>query len=416
MPVPASSSEYSALSLFSGCGGFCEGARLAGFSVRVAVEKDRYAAETYRQNFPEVSLFEDTVEAFLVPADRRWAAERERFPSVQDGTLDLLFGGPPCQGFSSIGTRDLKDPRNKLYGEFVRILYKTQPRAFVMENVPNMLTLAKGRFGKEALKALRAAGYSNAEVRVLHASEFGVPQHRKRAVFFGTRDDISLPMPAGKWIEQVTAMERRPETTVLQAIGDLPQTVSADDGPLRYPRLRSSNDIRSEMRLDTDGSYYSAEEKLAQAGGEERLFNHHTKGIQEKRQLLIAQLKPGARGDSLPPAVWNGTRPHKWRRLHPRRPAYTLTAQMHRDLSEWVHPRHERWITVREAARLQSFHDGFIFKTSEWQMLKQVGNAVPPLLGRAMAMVALRALELADGEVSQSDIVGTSIIPEALAA
>lgn len=379
--------------------------RLAGFSVQGAVEKDRYAAATYRQNFPTIPLFEDTVEAFLVPGDPRWENEKERFSGLSDGALDLVFGGPPCQGYSSIGTRDLKDPRNKLYGEFARVLHETRPRAFVMENVPNMLMLAKGRFGKEALKALRTAGYSNAEVRVLHASDFGVPQHRKRAVFFGTRDDIKLPMPAGDWIEHVADTERQPEATVMQAIGDLPQAVSPDDAPLRYPRLRSSNEIRSELRLDTDGRYYVAARKLAQADGEVRLFNHHTKGIQEKRRLLIAHLRPGARGDSLPPEVWNGVRPHKWRRLHPNRPAYTLTAQMHRDLSEWVHPRHQRWITVREAARLQSFHDGFVFKTSEWQMLKQIGNAVPPLLGRAMAMIALRALEIADGSTMQSDAV-----------
>jgi DNA (cytosine-5)-methyltransferase 1 len=102
------------------------------------------------------------------------------------------------------------------------------------------------------------------------------------------------------------------------------------------------------------------------------------------------------KGDSLPAGVWNGSRPEKWRRLHPDRPAYTILAQMHRDLSEWVHPDHQRWITVREAARLQSFHDGFVFKSSEWQMLKQIGNAVPPLLGRAICRVALRALEQLD--------------------
>jgi DNA (cytosine-5)-methyltransferase 1 len=84
--------------------------------------------------------------------------------------------------------------------------------------------------------------------------------------------------------------------------------------------------------------------------------------------------------------------PEKWRRLHPEQPAYTILAQMHRDLSEWVHPKFERWITVREAARLQSFHDGFEFKSSEWQMLKQIGNAVPPLLARALAAAIERAL------------------------
>ncbi len=388
---------YSAVSLFSGCGGFCEGARLASFDVMAAVENDRYAAGTYRHNFPEVELFAETVEAFRVDGDPRWEPEKERFKALESQELDLLFGGPPCQGYSQIGTRDLDDPRNKLYREFVRVLSDLQPRAFLMENVPNMLMMAKGTFAEQALTALRDAGYKNAEVRVLAATEFGVPQLRKRAVFFGTRDDISLPLPAGEWIDAIAALERQPEATVGEAIGDLPKLVSVDDSVLAYPRLRSTNSIRSELRLDTEGRYYSAAEKLARAGGKRMLHNHHTKEIQERRQQLIAQLKPGAKGDSLPPEVWNGLRPEKWRRLHPGRPAYTILAQMHRDLSEWVHPKHERWITVREAARLQSFHDGFVFKTSEWQMLKQIGNAVPPLLGRAAGMVARRALEAADG-------------------
>jgi DNA (cytosine-5)-methyltransferase 1 len=395
---PARKNNYSAVSLFSGCGGFCEGAKLAGFKVLAAVESDRFAAETYRHNFPDVPLFEETIEAFRMEGDPRWESEKSRFRALGSlDELDLVFGGPPCQGYSQIGTRDLNDPRNILYGEFVRVLYDLQPRAFLMENVPNMLMLAKGTFAEQALDALREAGYGNADVRVLPATDFGVPQLRKRAVFFGTRDDLDLPLPAGEWIERVVRLERQPETTVGQAIGDLPRLVSPDDSLLPYPRLRSVNPIRAELRLDTDGRYYSSSEKLARAGGELKLHNHHTKEIQERRKQLIAQLKPGAKGDSLPPELWNGLRPEKWRRLHSSRPAYTILAQMHRDLSEWVHPRHERWITVREAARLQSFHDGFVFKTSEWQMLKQIGNAVPPLLGRAAGMVARRALESCDG-------------------
>ena len=152
------------------------------------------------------------------------------------------------------------------------------------------------------------------------------------------------------------------------------------------------------MRLDRDGRWYSKAYKQQAAGGRLRLLNHHTKEIQKRRKDLIALLEPGAKADSLPKEVWNGARPEKWRRLDPSQPAYTILAQMHRDLSEWVHPGFERWITVREAARLQSFHDGFEFKTSEWQMLKQIGNAVPPLLGRALAAAAEKALLRLDGK------------------
>jgi DNA (cytosine-5)-methyltransferase 1 len=397
-PVGLANSDYTAVSLFSGCGGFCEGVRLAGFDVAAAVEWDKFAAETYRHNFPDVPLFEGDIAKFRKPGARAWEVEHKRFMALEEGgPIDLVFGGPPCQGYSQIGPRDLEDPRNALYGQFTRLLRDLKPRAFLMENVPNMLMLERGLFAKRALTALRRSGYSNAQVSVLHATNFGVPQLRKRALFFGTRDDLDFPFDAGDWIDAVAKCETRSPGTVWEAIGDLPENVSKSDGPLPYPRSTSTSRIRSELRLDVDGEHYAASAKLAQAG-ELLLFNHHTKEIQERRLALIAQLLPGLKGDSLPKEVWNGLRPEKWRRLHPDKPAYTILAQMHRDLSEWVHPKYDRWITVREAARLQSFHDGFVFKSSEWQMLKQIGNAVPPLLGHAAATVALRALQFIDGE------------------
>jgi DNA (cytosine-5)-methyltransferase 1 len=403
---PKDNHTYRAVSLFSGCGGFCEGVRLAGFEALAAVEKDRFAAETYRHNFPEVPLFEGEIEDFRRPNAQAWEDEKHRFSALDKAPIDFVFGGPPCQGYSQIGTRDIDDPRNVLYGQFVRMLRELQPRVFVMENVPNMLLLRKGMFKTRALAALRRAGYKNCDVRVLHATSFGVPQLRKRAVFFGIRDDAGFPFSAGEWLELLAQTQHRPESTVWEAIADLPKTVSADNTPLAYPKRASPSETAREMRLDCDGQYYTAAGKLARAGGAARLHNHHTKEIQDRRRALIALLEPGLKGDSLPKDVWDGLRPEKWRRLHPDRPAYTILAQMHRDLSEWVHPKYERWITVREAARLQGFHDGFVFKSSEWQMLKQIGNAVPPLLARAVAIAALAALRYGDGD--------ESVVPEGI--
>lgn len=383
---------YRAVSLFSGCGGFCEGARLAGFKTVASVEWDRFAAETYRHNFPETPLFEGDIHSFLDPLAIAWRKEEDRFPELTSGSISMVYGGPPCQGYSQIGTRLLDDPRNELYGQFIRVLKVLRPPVFLMENVPNMLLLNKGIFRTRALAAFAEAGYSNSDVSVVTASDFGVAQHRRRAIFLGFRDDVSFPYAAKDWLEAALRSERRPATTVREAIGDLPEVVSTDGSPLYYPASFDSNPIRNELRLDTDGEFYSSAYKQTHAHTRQ-LHNHHTKEIQERRRKLIAQLKPGLKGDSLPTETWDGLRPEKWRRLHPDRPAYTILAQMHRDLSEWVHPEFERWITVREAARLQSFHDGFVFKSSEWQMLKQIGNAVPPLLGRAIAAVARRALD-----------------------
>ncbi|MFF8420599.1 DNA cytosine methyltransferase [Streptomyces sp. NPDC015680] len=382
-----------AVSLFSGCGGFCEGVRLAGFSVEAAVELDRFAAVTYRHNFPEVPLFEGDVHDFLNESSEAWHAESERFSNVKSGNIDLLFGGPPCQGYSQIGTRILDDPRNQLYAEYVRVLKTLRPRVFLMENVPNMLLMAKGRFKREVLAAFAEAGYSNCGVTVVAASDYGVPQVRRRAIFFGVRDGEDLGVDAHAFLEAALVAERRPEVSVRQAIGDLPEVTASHYEPVRYPVTRSKSPFLDEMRLNRDGQWYSRAEKTKKST-ERVLHNHHTKEIQARRKALISLLAPGAKADSLPKEIWNGARPEKWRRLHPDKPAYTILAQMHRDMSEWVHPDYQRWITVREAARLQSFHDGFVFQTSEWQMLKQIGNAVPPLMARALAAVASRALHV----------------------
>src|SRR5207249_1100899 len=117
-------------------------------NVLAAVEWDRFAAETYRHNFPGVPLFEYDIAAFRKPGDSVWQAESERFAALDETGIDLVFGGPPCQGYSQIGPRDLDDPRNVLYGQFVRLLRDLKPRAFLMENVPNMLLLRKGVFAR----------------------------------------------------------------------------------------------------------------------------------------------------------------------------------------------------------------------------------------------------------------------------
>jgi DNA (cytosine-5)-methyltransferase 1 len=194
--------------------------------------------------------------------------------------------------------------------------------------------------------------------------------------------------------------------TVAEAIGDLPDVVVPSGKCMEYKPVDAPSVFMKEMRLDSSGRLYSKSHKRKRAVGPKDpllLHNHHTKEIQAKRAALIALLAPGAKADSLPKSIWNGARPEKWRRLHPDLPSYTILAQMHRDLSEWVHPKLERWITVREAARLQSFHDGFVFKSSEWQMLKQVGNAVPPLLAYAVARMVFCVVRATEGK---PDVIG----------
>ena len=402
---------YSAASLFSGCGGFCEGVELAGFDIRVAVEWDKYACQTYRHNFPKTPLFEDDAARFLAtPGENH--LEQYRLADV-----DLVFGGPPCQGYSQIGTRDLNDDRNKLYEEYARVVETLRPRVFLMENVPNLLLMAKGHFRDLILKHFADLGYRNVTFLKVSADDYGVPQTRQRVFFVGTRDDLDFQHDLRPFCEDVLkSLQVQQPYTVSEAISDLPDDVVDSGKTMPYPKGgRELSGFQRMMRLDTSNGPYTATVKRQRGIGDSPvlLHNHHTKEIQARRTHLISLLAPGAKADSLPKEIWNGARPEKWRRLHPNLPSYTILAQMHRDLSEWVHPHLQRWITVREAARLQSFHDGFVFVGSEWQQLKQIGNAVPPLLGHAIASTAKAILSAMDCQSSSTQAPAPQLISAA---
>ncbi|MBP0447432.1 DNA cytosine methyltransferase [Roseomonas sp. SSH11] len=390
-----------AVSLFSGCGGFCEGIELAGFDIAVAVEYDRYACMTYRANFPKTPLFEGDIHDFL-----KKGSGHETQYRLQD--IDLVFGGPPCQGYSQIGPRDLFDNRNELYLQFARVVKALKPRMLLMENVPNLLLMEKGHFRDKILQHLGSLGYRNVTFVKVSAADYGVPQTRERVFFFGTRDDLRLPFPLRDYaLALLTKLQVKTPVTVKEAIGDLPAEIVHSGETMPYPAPDGLSAFAKAMRLDASAGPYTKAVKRRRAigrGDDALLHNHHTKEMQEKRRKLISFLKPGCKADSLPVEIWNNARPEKWRRLHPDLPSHTILAQMHRDLSEWIHPGLERWITVREAARLQSFHDGFVFKGSEWQQLKQVGNAVPPLLGYAAARMIKGVLEACDGRIEDPGI------------
>jgi DNA (cytosine-5)-methyltransferase 1 len=378
--------QLTAVSLFAGCGGFCEGIELASFKIKCAVELDRFAAETYRHNFPKTPLFEGDVATFL---NTRGADHIKQYGLAN---VDVVFGGPPCQGYSQIGTRDLHDPRNRLFEEFARVVAMLKPKLFLMENVPNLLLLNKGHFRDLILEEFARIGYGNTTYLKVTASDFGVPQVRQRVVFVGIRDGLSLDGELREFCQGLLNARKRVEPfAVKDAISDLPSGVVPSGEVMSYPKKgRALSEFQKMMRLDMHAAPYSLVVKRRRGHGKEKpvLHNHHTKEILERRAHLISFLKPGEKADSLPKRIWNGKRPEKWRRLHPDLPSYTILAQMHRDLSEWVHPHLNRWITVREAARLQSFHDGFVFVGSEWQQLKQIGNAVPPLLAYALGLMA----------------------------
>jgi DNA (cytosine-5)-methyltransferase 1 len=337
---------HRAVSLFAGAGGFCEGVRLAGFKVICAVESDSYACETHAANFKNVALFDGDIRRFL-------RDERKGVPSksklIERG-IDLVYGGPPCQGFSIIGPRDHDDPRNDLYREFVRVVRELKPSIFIMENVPNMVAMKSGHFKSKILSAFRRVGYKRTAILPLISSDFGVPQHRRRVFIFGLRDDLPCNADLQQKLSKLIAKEIVPRSvTVAEAISDLPSKVSAENKPLKYPDKpkKPLSAYQKLMRLDCSTPILSSDRKRAVIE-EDKLYNHHTKGMEARRKKIVRKIQPGGTGAELSKRLWKGIRGHKWRRLDPMQPSYTILAQMHRDMSEWIHPKHQRWITVRE--------------------------------------------------------------------
>ena len=184
--------------------------------------------------------------------------EQEGVPGLQElaeEEVDVVYGGPPCQGFSQIGPRLLSDPRNRLYKEFVRVVRLLKPRAFVMENVPNMVAMCNGHYKSRIMRAFRSAGYKRLAVLYTLASEFGVPQHRRRVFFVGLNDRLPFPDNFEKAAKELIELQKAPHTvTVREALSDLPAAVSKDDAPLPYPKKPGGrySDYQKLMRLDWD--------------------------------------------------------------------------------------------------------------------------------------------------------------------
>lgn len=374
---------YRVLDFFAGAGGLSEGLRIAGLDVIYANEIDRWARMTYEHNHPD-TVFRCCDIAEVTP-DSIYNDIHEAF-NLDLEDIDIMVGGPPCQGFSIIGQRNIDDPRNRLFREFLRLVQQIRPKAFIMENVFGLLSMENGRVKDEIIEAFTAAGYHIAEPRVLTAADFGVPQIRKRVFFLGIRNDLSnvpLQYPVATHANRNQRNELNgitPYITVGDALSDLPETVVESTG----------NDAGEHV------NYISPPRNQYQQlmrGEEDTAFNHHTKRLLDTRMERITRLTEGATKVTLPQEFQAGGHENKYRRLSSREPSPTLTAHMSKDLSDFIHPNYNRPITVREAARLQSFPDSYIFVGSEFQQLKQIGNAVPPLLGAAVARAVIQQLD-----------------------
>ncbi|WP_354002410.1 DNA cytosine methyltransferase [Plantibacter cousiniae (nom. nud.)] len=371
-----------AVDLFAGCGGLSLGFHSAGFDVVAALEYDPVHAATHLYNFPDCAVIcrdARMVTGDLIVETARHAWERKNPDGVWPG-IDTVVGGPPCQGFSTGGRRDPADQRNDLILQFVRLVEEIRPRAFCMENVAGLLE-SKHRFVREeAIRRFRAAGYKlSGSASTVNVRDFGVPQSRRRVVMLGALTR-----------EPVLASKMTPPVTVGAALAGLPRIEN-------YAGLLSSDAVELD---DSDfdqlvgsnssyGRYLSATSSPAPESWDRRLLTGSRRTVHTSDTL-------GRFARTLPGSVEPKSRLF---RLHNDAQARTLRAGSGSERGSHtsprpIHPEEDRVITVREAARLQSFPDWFRFHSTNWHGHRQVGNSVPPLLARAAADALMDALLL----------------------
>jgi DNA (cytosine-5)-methyltransferase 1 len=388
------------IDLFAGGGGLSEGFGRAGFRVLAAVELDEMAVRTYRLNHPGISddrVLAQDIRNLPEGALRRLVGERE---------LDVLAGSPPCQGFSTAGFRSKKahtgyrpddDERNYLFERMVEAALELRPRLFLMENVPGMQTVRRDdqSFLEAAARMLRERGGYRTEVWRLTAAAFGVPQERTRCFLVASRLPLMPARPAEEYQDTRrpdSDLDALPPVTLNEAIFDLPARGAGEGVSVDGRELPSTaGDARFRRYLTKFGILRAS-----------RLLYQHTVRYHNPRDLeLYALLRPGEdsihfleqhkRSDLM--RYRRDVFDDKYARLRGDRPCKTIVAHLAKDGNGYIHPTQVRSISLREAARVQSFHDGYLFCGSPSEQWIQLGNAVPPVLAEAIARSFRRTLE-----------------------
>lgn len=358
--------------LFCGAGGFSLGFEQAGFRIGAAVDSDPIHARTFKINHPNTPT---------ITADLRelTGAELRRRAKLNDTDVSVVIGGPPCQGFSMIGRRDAADPRNDLLNEFTRLVSELQPRFFVMENVPGLLIGDHRALFDRWVERIRRSAYDIVDPpQVLDAQNFGVPQRRKRLIVLGHRQGVAAPIYPGGGEDTARTAQSDP-STVWDAIGDLPEVEKATallraDSTL--VKLGEPSEYAAQLR-DRSGVWADGPASVWTDG---RVITASRRTVHSRKsRARFAKTKPGS---SEPVS--------RYHRLHPDRVAPTLRAGTGPSGGSFtaarpIHPMKPRCITVREAARLQSFPDWYVFHPTIWHGFRQVGNAVPPFLAQRIA-------------------------------
>lgn len=354
--------KYKVLDLFCGAGGFsCGFDAIEGFETKVALDFDSSAINTFQKNFPNASCICGDITNNKI--------KKQIIELCKKNNVNMIIGGPPCQGFSLKGKNlGLNDPRNFLFLEYYEIVKKIKPKVFVIENVKNMISSGNGYFIKQIYEKFESIGYT-LNHGILNAYDFGVPQTRERTIIIGTlsKKGISLPNEYAK--------ER---TTVRDAISDLSYLNSGEGNEIDEYKNKPLSNYQKVLRK-----------------GSKKLYNHkataHSKVALDKLKLI-----PPEGDKSFMPIDLIGNQKFSttWSRLMWDKPSPTIDTRFDTPSNgRNSHPYLQRSITPREAARIQSFPDRFIFYGNKCSICKQIGNAVPPILASAIAKHIIKAVK-----------------------
>lgn len=348
------------IDLFCGAGGLSIGFERVGFKCVFANDIEEDFINTLKANHPHIGTKLGDIRNLK-------GSDILESTGLSKGAIKLIVGGPPCQGFSTVGKRWLEDPRNQLFREYYRVVKEISPEVFVFENVTGLMSMDGGAVLEEIIKLFSELGYK-VKYQVLNAVEYGVPQHRERIIIVGSKKDKEFNYPRPTHSIQGALFDLKPAITMAEALSDLP--------------LIEAGEESNEYLMSPQNEYQKARRKSCT-----ELSYHNAPSHGESLLNVISRVPEGGSYLDIPEEHWpTSGYPNSYARLWWDRPTTTLTRNFGTPSSaRCIHPKCHRGLTAREGARIQSFDDDYIFAGAKTSRNLQIGNAVPPLLAEAIA-------------------------------